>query len=83
MNHKGTESRRKKSLVLNQALILHEKWQSFGLDSCLIFQPTTVPEMFWCTYTTAPWSPNKGQRQNKQHTGPWGAAAQGCTLELV
>lgn len=63
MNHKGTVSRREKSLVLNQAPILHEKWQTSGLDSRLIFLPTIVPEMFWGTHTTAAWSPSKGQGQ--------------------
>lgn len=80
MIHKGTESRRKKSLVLNQALILHEKWQSFGLDSWLIFLLTTVPEMFWGTYLHHfSLESQQGPRAGSNSTRvPGASAAQGC-----
>lgn len=70
MNHKGTESKRK-SLILNQALILHGNWQSFGLDPCLIFEP--LPQR--CSDELTPLmlgAPTLGQGQEQTAHGSLG-----------
>lgn len=72
MNHKGTESRRKKSLVLNQALILHDKWESFGLDSCLILLLSHCPRDVMCLQQGC-LEPSRGQGQEQRAQSSWGA----------
>lgn len=79
MNHKGTESRKKKSLVLNQALILHDKWQSSGLDSCLISLPNHCPRDALMHLHLCFGAPTSTKSRSGQPTGPWGCCCcQGC-----
>lgn len=78
MNHKGTVSRREKSLVLNQAPILHEKsnlWVGFTFNLPTNHRPRDVLRYSHHCYL----EPQQGPRAGANSTQiPGAAAAQGC-----